>query len=48
MTGVSVSLTLNDEEKELVQEALEVQHRTLLRELSHADQTSACLARLYP
>lgn len=37
MTGVSVSLTLNDEEKELVQEALEEQHRTLLRELSCAD-----------
>jgi vacuolar-type H+-ATPase subunit E/Vma4 len=37
MTRVSVSLTLNDEERQLLQEMLEEQHRTLLMEISHAD-----------
>jgi len=37
MTGTAVSLTLNEEERELVQEILEERHRTLLMEISHTD-----------
>jgi len=32
-----VSLTLDEEERELIQEILEERHRTLLREISHTD-----------
>jgi hypothetical protein len=37
MTGTEVSLTLSEEERELLQEILEERHRTLLREISHTD-----------
>lgn len=37
MNQTGVSLTLSDEEKELVQEILEERHRTLLLEISHTD-----------
>ncbi|HET6177263.1 MAG TPA: hypothetical protein VFE61_10040 [Candidatus Sulfotelmatobacter sp.] len=37
MTGTAVSLTLSDEERDLVQEILEERHRTLLIEISHTD-----------
>jgi hypothetical protein len=37
MTGTAVSLTLNEEESELIQEILEERHRTLLMEISHTD-----------
>jgi hypothetical protein len=37
-TGMGVSLELNDEEKELVQEILEERQRTLLLEISHTDR----------
>jgi hypothetical protein len=37
VTGMSVSLALNDEERELVQEILEERQRTLLLEISHTD-----------
>jgi hypothetical protein len=37
MSGISVSLTFNDEEIELIQETLEEEHRRLLMEISHAD-----------
>lgn len=37
MTGTMVSLTLSDEERELIQEILEERHRTLLVEISHTD-----------
>jgi hypothetical protein len=35
MTGTLLELTLNEEEKDLVQEILEERHRTLLMEISH-------------
>jgi hypothetical protein len=44
MTGTGVSLALNDEEKELVQEILEERQRTLLLEISHADHHNFKLA----
>jgi hypothetical protein len=37
MTGTEVSLTLSEEERELIQEILEERHRTLLMEISHTD-----------
>ena len=37
MTANVVSLTLNDEESELIQEILEERHRVLLVEISHTD-----------
>jgi hypothetical protein len=37
MTETSVSLTLSDEERDLIQEVLEERHRTLLIEISHTD-----------
>jgi hypothetical protein len=37
MTDTEVSLTFTEEERELVQELLEEQHRTLLIEISHTD-----------
>jgi hypothetical protein len=37
MTGTTVSLTLTDEERALLQEILEEWHRTLLIEISHTD-----------
>jgi hypothetical protein len=37
MTGTVVSLTLSEEEKDLIQEILEERHRTLLLEISHTD-----------
>ncbi|HUC29366.1 MAG TPA: hypothetical protein VMR80_07275 [Candidatus Acidoferrum sp.] len=37
MTGTVVALTLNDEERDLVQEILEERHRTLLLEIAHTD-----------
>jgi hypothetical protein len=37
MTGTAVSLTLNEEESELIQEILEERHRTMLMEISHTD-----------
>jgi len=37
MTATEVSLTLNEEERELVQEVLEERHRTLLLEIAHTD-----------
>lgn len=37
MTGNVTSLTLSDEERDLVQEILEERHRTLLIEISHTD-----------
>jgi hypothetical protein len=37
MTGNGVSITLNEEERELIQEVLEERHRTMLREISHTD-----------
>jgi len=36
-TGTTVSLALNEEEKNLVQEILEERQRTLLLEISHTD-----------
>lgn len=37
MTGTIISLTLTEEEKDLMQEILEERHRTLLLEISHTD-----------
>jgi len=37
MTGTGTSLTLSEEERDLVQEILEERHRTLLVEISHTD-----------
>jgi hypothetical protein len=37
MTSTTVSLTLTNEERELIQEILEERHRTLLLEISHTD-----------
>ena len=37
MTETSVSPTLSDEERDLIQEVLEERHRTLLIEISHTD-----------
>lgn len=37
MIGTAVSLTLSEEERELIQEVLEEQHRTLLNEIAHTD-----------
>jgi hypothetical protein len=37
MTGTVVSLALNDEERDLIQELLEERHRTLLMEIAHTD-----------
>ena len=37
MTEAAVSLTLSEEERELIQEILEERHRTLLMEISHTD-----------
>ena len=37
MTGTTVSLTLNDEESEVIQEILEEQHRMLLLEISQTE-----------
>jgi hypothetical protein len=37
MTGTMTSLTLTEEEKDLMQEILEERHRTLLLEISHTD-----------
>jgi len=37
MTGAVTSLTLSDEERDLVQEILEERHRILLLEISHTD-----------
>ena len=37
MTSTSISLDLTEEERNLLQEILEAQHRTLLREISHTD-----------
>ena len=37
MTATEVSLTLNEEERELIQETLEERHRTLLLEIAHTD-----------
>jgi len=37
MTGTVVSLTLSEDERELVQEIIEERHRTLLLEISQTD-----------
>ena len=37
MTKTGISLELNGEERDLLQEILEAYHRTLLREISHTD-----------
>jgi len=37
VTGTMVSLTLSEEEREVIQEILEEQHRTLLLEISYTD-----------
>ncbi len=37
MTATEVTVTLSDEEKELIQEILEERHRSLLMEISHTD-----------
>jgi len=37
VTGTMVSLTLSEEEQDLIQEILEEQHRTLLLEIAHTD-----------
>lgn len=37
MTGTLISLTLSEEEKDLVLDILEESHRTLLMEISHTD-----------
>jgi hypothetical protein len=37
MTGNGVSLALNDEERELIEELLEERHRNLLLEIAHTD-----------
>ncbi len=37
MTGTVVSLTLSEEEKDLVREILEERHRILLMEISNTD-----------
>ena len=37
MTGTLISLTFDEEERDLVQEILEERHRTLLMEISHTD-----------
>ena len=37
MAHATVSLTLNDEERDLIRELLEERHRTLLIEISHTD-----------
>jgi hypothetical protein len=37
MTGTITSLTLTEEERDLMQEILEERHRTLLLEISHTD-----------
>lgn len=37
MSETALSLTLNEEESELIQEILEERHRTLLMEISHTD-----------
>ena len=37
MTATEVTLTLSDEEKDLIQEILEERHRSLLMEISHTD-----------
>lgn len=35
--GSGVSLTLNEEERKLIEEILEERQRTMLREISHTD-----------
>jgi len=37
MTKTGISLELSEQERDLLQEILETHHRTLLREISHAD-----------
>ena len=37
MSEASLSLTLSDEERDIIQEILEERHRTLLVEISHTD-----------
>lgn len=37
MTATEITVTLTDEEKEIIQEILEERHRTLLLEISHTD-----------
>jgi len=37
MAGTAVSVTLSEEERDLIQEILEERHRTLLVEISHTD-----------
>lgn len=37
MTGTVISLTLSEDEKDLIQEILEERHRTLLMEISNTD-----------
>ena len=37
MTGTLISVTLNEEEREILQEVLEEQHRTLLLEIGNTD-----------
>lgn len=37
MTGTEFTVTLSEEERELIQQVLEERHRTLLLEISHAD-----------
>lgn len=37
MTEAAVSLTLSEDERDLIQEILEERHRTLLIEISHTD-----------
>ncbi|MBZ5680127.1 MAG: hypothetical protein LAO24_08475 [Acidobacteriia bacterium] len=37
MTATTLSLSLTDEERDLVQEVLEERHRTLLLEIAHTD-----------
>lgn len=37
MSKIALSLTLNEEEKELLEEILAERHRSLLMEISHTD-----------
>jgi len=37
MTETTVTLTLSEEEREILFEILEMRHRTLLREIRHTD-----------
>lgn len=37
MTGTAISLTLTEEECELIQEVLEERHRAMLFEIAHTD-----------